>query len=200
MPNGVPNLLPGQDAIFAEVSNIILTDSFIGYGLGQSPQWGIFLGAQPVVIADTVTSFGYQQEWAIADYPVERGGFESYDKVNTPFQVRIQFVSGGSEAKRESLLKSIAGIADDLTLYDVLTPEEVYVGVNVAGYSYRRTSTNGLGLMIVDVNLLEIREEGITDFKNTRPASGYLAFQTGNVQSTPTQVLADQGAFFGAVT
>ncbi len=181
-PLGVPTLLDPQ-IIFPVFSELVLIDTLIGYGAGQPPQWGIFRGALPVVVADTVTSFGYKQDWAVADYPVERGGFESYDKVNTPFRIHIQFVSGGSLANREALLASIAAIGDTLTLYDVLTPEAVYVGVNVEHYDYRRAANNGLGLMIVDVGLLEIREEGVTDFKNTKSPSGYLASPTGNVQS-----------------
>lgn len=183
LPPGVPNLLGDVAGLFAAPVGLLLQDTFIGYGAGAPPQWGIFLGGSPVVTADTVTSFAYKQDWAIADYPVERGGFESYDKVNTPYTAQIQFVSGGSEARRQALLDSIAAIGDTLTLYDVMTPEAIYVGVNVAAYAYRRTSNNGLGLMIVDVTVLEIREEGVTDYKNTKSPSGYAASPLGNVQS-----------------
>lgn len=187
LPPGVPNLLNGVNVAFVAVENLLAADSLIGYGLGAPPAWGLFEGGQPVIIADTVTSFGYQQDWAIADYPVERGGFESYDKVNTPYRIHVQFVSGGSVAKREALLSSISRIGDLLTLYDVLTPEEVYVGVNVEGYRYKRTAANGLGLMIVEVQLLEIRQEGITDYKNTKAPSGYAASPSGNVQAVQYQ-------------
>lgn len=184
LPDGVPNLLDVEDVVFLAPGTLLTGDGFFGYGSGASPLWGIFQNGVPVVLADTVTSFGYKQDWAIADYPVERGGFESYDKVNTPFRIHIQFVSGGSEANRETLLSSVAAIGDQLTLYDVLTPEAVYIGTNVEGYSYRRSSNNGLGLMIVDVAMIEIREEGITNsFQNTASPSGFLAAPTGQVQS-----------------
>lgn len=181
-PPGIPSLLDPQ-IIFPVLEDLIFADNLIGYGAGESPQWGIFEGGAPVVIADTVTNLGYKQAWAVSDYPVERGGFESYDKVNSPFRIHIQFVSGGSVAKREALLNSIAAIGDTLTLYDVLTPEAVYIGVNVDNYEYRRAASNGLGLMIVDVGLLEIREEGVTDFKNAKSPSGFAAETAGNVQS-----------------
>jgi hypothetical protein len=183
LPSGVPNLLGDATGLFLGPDALLSGDTVFGYGAGSPPQWGIFFNGQPVVLADTVTTFSYKQDWAISDYPVERGGFESYDKVNTPFGIQIQFVSGGSEAKRQALLDSIAAIGDPLTLYDVLTPEAVYVGVNVDRYDYRRTSNNGLGLMIVDVHLIEIREDGVTDFKNTKSPSGFQASPTGNIQS-----------------
>lgn len=186
LPDGVPALLFGQAVSFLDPTGILFADTFIGYGAGAPPQWGVFLNGVPVVVADTVTALGYQQNWAIADYPVERGGFESYDKVNTPFRIHIQFVSGGSEANRQELLDSIMAIGDELTLYDVITPEAVYIGVNVDHYDYRRAARNGLGLMIVDVEFLEIREEGTTDFKNTKSPSGFAADPAGNVQSPTT--------------
>jgi hypothetical protein len=182
LPPGVPNLL--DPAItFLNVANVLAGDTFIGYGPGEPPLWGIYEGATPVVIADTVTDFGYQQDWTVADYPVERGGFESYDKVNSPFRIRIQFVAGGSEANRQALLDSIAAIGDPLTLYTAVTPTAVYPSLNVEHYDYRRTSRNGLGLLIVDVHFLEIREDGVNNFQNVASPSAFQPALVGNIQS-----------------
>jgi hypothetical protein len=194
LPDGVPNLFGNGASFFSAAPVALIADAFIGYS-GAPPLWGIYLDGAPVVIADTVTELDYRQEWSVADYPVERGGFESYDKVNTPFRIRIQFASGGSVANRESLLDSIAAIGDPLTLYDVVTPEAVYTSVNVERYDYRRSATNGLGLMIVNVDVLEIREDPGQNFQNTASPSGFAAAPAGNVQpqntteSVPTGVM-----------
>jgi hypothetical protein len=191
LPAGVPPLLFPSDAD-SFLSFVALTaDTFIGYGAGQPPQWGVFQNGVPVVIADTVTDFGYQQDWSISDYPVERGGFESYDKVNSPFRIRIQFVSGGDESNRQTLLDSVAAIGDTTDVYDVITPTAVYSSLNVEHYSYRRTSRNGLGLLIVDVHFLEIREDQGNGFQNPVSPSGFGAQPTGNIQATdvPSDVL-----------
>jgi len=186
LPAGVPALLFGQVVSFIDPTGILTADTFIGYGFGEPPLWGVFLNGVPVVIADTVTDLGYNQDWAVADYPVERGGFESYDKVNLPYRIRVQFVSGGSEGNRQALLDSVAAIADQLTLYDVITPEAVYIGVNVEHYDYRRAARNGIGLMIIDVHLLEIREDGVSNFQNTASPASFQASPAGNVQSQST--------------
>jgi hypothetical protein len=185
LPPGVPNLL-NAGVSFLNPIEILTADIVTNYGFGTSPQWGLFLNGVPIVIADTVVDFGYQQAWTVADYPVERGGFESYDKVNSPFRVRIQFVSGGSEANRQALLDSIAAIGDQLTLFYAVTPEAIYPSVNVEHYEYRRTSKNGLGLMIVDVSLLEIRESQAGNFQNTASPSGFKAAPAGNIQAPTT--------------
>jgi len=189
LPPGVPNLLDSSIA-FLNPTEILTSDLVSDYGSGATPLWGLFLSGAPIVVADTVLDFGYQQAWSISDYPVERGGFESYDKVNSPFRVRLQFVSGGSEANRQALLDSIAAIGDQLTLFTAVTPTAIYPSVNVEHYEYRRTSKNGLGLLIVDVSLLEIRQGTAGNFQNTASPSGFQAAPVGNVQAP--EVPADQ--------
>ena len=148
---GVPALLGGVVAnaglqVLGAIADIagLLPDS-------AAPQWGIFLDGVPVVTADTVASIDYNQEWVIADFPIEEGGFESYDKVSRPFDVRFRFASGGDEATRAALLDSIAAIAGTLELFTFASPEAIYQSVCVSHYDYRRTATQGVGLLVVDV-------------------------------------------------
>lgn len=181
---GVPSLQTPL-SFFDTIPTLLNADTVTGYGARLQPQWGLYLNGQAVVIADTVVAFNYDQQWTIANYPVERGGFESYDKVNSPFRTGLRFASGGSESQRQLLLDSIVSIGDTLTLYDAVTPTEVYVGVNPGRYSYRRTSRQGLGLLVVDLELLEIREQVTgTQTQNVKDPSGYSPASGGDVQPT----------------
>lgn len=119
--------------------------------------WGIFLKGKQVVTPDTCVSVDYRQGWALADYPVETGGFETYDKVDMPYDVRLRLASGGTPQNRQTLLKQINAIAETLEFYDVVTPEVIYHNCNVQHYDYRRTSTNGVGMITIEVWMLEIR-------------------------------------------
>lgn len=194
LPPGVPPLPFGVQSLFLTPISFLTADTYTGYGAGAPTMWGIFKDGRPVVVADTVLSMAYKQDWAIADYPVERGGFQSYDKVNTPYMARVQLASGGSVQKRRALLESIVAIADTLERYDVVTPEAIYTSVNVQHYDYRRTSRNGLGLMVIDVWLLEIREENTGNFKSTKSPSGYQPAEAGNVQAQPPSEAAEGAA------
>ena len=158
VPNvpGVPQILGGfapSAALSILPSNFLglgsTTLSFLPISVGQ--QWGIFLGGAPVVVAESVISIDYKQDWVIADFPIEGGKFESYDKVWRPFDVRFRFSAGGNESARQALLDSVAAIAGDLNLYDFVSPEAIYENVSVAHYDYHRTATNGVGLLVVDV-------------------------------------------------
>lgn len=196
---GVPPLLRNPNVAIAAIS--LLVRDALAFFLGSGPtQWGIFKNGFPVVLADSVISFDYKQDWSLSDYPVEQGKFETYNKVNSPFHTRVRFSSGGDESTRSNFIESIAAIAGTTDLFDVVTPEKVYQGVNVAHYDYRRTAASGLGLIVVDVWLLEVRDtatatftntnQGLTTatfndrfaFQNTQQPSGANALNTGVVQ------------------
>lgn len=196
-PN-VPNV-PGVPALprdplsagIAVALAVVDAVSFFFGGVGQ--RWGIFLDGFSVVAADSVVSLDFKQQSYVSDYPVEDGAFETYDKVLTPFDVRLRFSAGGSEANRQALLDSIAAIADTIDLYDVVTPEVVYLNTNVVHYDYKRTSTNGVGLLVVDVWLVEVRVTATAAFSNTKSPSAAGQVNGGTVQTsaaTPTQARA----------
>lgn len=161
---GVPPLIGGVSIV---LPTLLTGDTFTGYGSPSGQQWGVWLGGAPVVTFDTFVSIDYRQGWALSDYPVERGGFQTYDKVQLPFDVRVKFASGFDESNRSSLLSSVASISRSLLLYDVVTPEKVYTSVNVQHYDYHRTSTNGVGVITVEMWLLEIRVTNNTAQNNT---------------------------------
>lgn len=160
----------------------ILTRNLATFGL-ISPEWGVFnRNGKSVITADNVVSFEYKQEWTLSDYPIEKGGFESYDKVQTPFDARVRFGAGGSLSNRKKLLDSIAAIAGDLKLYDVITPEKSYTSVNIMHYDLARTAQNGAGFIIVDVWLMEVRVDADIDFSSTQQPSGAPTSSGGQVQ------------------
>jgi hypothetical protein len=186
-PN-VPNV-PGVPALsrdpFIVVEDVLLlvsdAISFLS-GFGQ-PQWGIYLDGIPVIPADSVVSVEYRNDFSIADFPLEQGAFESYDKVSSPFSVRVRFAQGGSQSARQNFLDSIAEAAQGLDLYDVVTPEQVYTSVNISHYDFKRSAQNGAGLIMVDVWLTEIRVTATAEFSNTKSPTSASPVNNGSVQS-----------------
>lgn len=181
---GVPPLPRGVGAISAGVE-LLITDAIRSLGFVLAPRWGLFKNGLPVITAESVVSLDYKQDWAIADYPLEKGAFESYDKVQTPFAAKFRFSSGGSEAARQALLTTIAAAANSLDLYDVVTPEVNYTSVNVSHYDYRRTAAAGLGLMVVDVWVVQVRVTATSQFTQTKQPNGSSTDETGFVQAFP---------------
>lgn len=195
-PVNVPNVPGVPPVVFAGTAgaalNLVTSDiaSIFGGLLGFS-QWGIYYFGFPLVLADNVVAFEFRNEWAIGDYPVERGSFESYDKVASPFLARVRFSAGGSEGDRAAFLASIEAIAGDLNLYDVVTPEKVYTSCNISHYDYRRSAESGAGLLSVDVWLTEIRQTATMNAQNAQDPGAASQTNGGAVQpSAPTAAQA----------
>lgn len=149
---GVPALLGG---IAIPLPTLLTADLVTAGAIPE--QWGVYLGGVPAVTFTTFISVDYRRGWALSDYPVERGGFETFDKVQLPFDVRVRFGAGENEANRVKLLTTAENVGQSLQLYDVVTPEKIYTSVNVQHIDYHRTATNGRGLIVVEMWLLEVR-------------------------------------------
>lgn len=150
---GVPSLAVAVD--FGPVS-LALTDNLAGLG-SPFTQWGIYKNGAPVIVFDTVLNFDFKRDWSLATHPIEGGGFADYNKVAIPYSAHIKFAAGGSRENRAALIQSVANIAGSLELYEVVTPEVVYPRVNVQHYDYSRAAGNGVGMIVIDVWLLEVR-------------------------------------------
>ncbi len=170
IPNvpGVPKLLPSASGALPE---LLFADNLEGYGYPPSA-WGVFLNGGQVIPFETFVSIDYRQGWSIADYPIEEGGFHSYDKVELPFDARVRFASKGTEESRQELLQAVEAVAKSLERYDVVTPEKSYHSCNVQHYDYRRTNLNGVGIIVIEMWLLEIRTTSSGALGNATDANG----------------------------
>ena len=150
---------------------------------GDVPGWGIFLDGQPAIVPDSIIGVDFKRDWHIADYPIEDGGFESYNKVRLPYDSRITMVKGGTSADRNAFLAQLEAAAKSLNLYTVMTPEVQYENANIVHFDYTRRSTNGATLLTVSVWLQEVRVEASTTFTNTASPSAADQVVTGAVQA-----------------
>jgi len=151
------------------------------------PQWGLFdQFGDSVIAADNVLDFNYKKDWRIANYPIEEGGFQSYNKVQLPFDIVFRFTCGGSVADRQQFLDSIAAIQGDTNLYIAVTPEGPYPNVNVTNVSYPRTAEK-VGLITVELRLSEVIPATAPAFSNTQDPGSASPVNTGTVNTyTPT--------------
>ena len=190
MPD-VPNApgVPSLSSYLANAISLLAADAIdIVIGNLGFPQWGIYLDGAPAFDFNSVVDFTYKQEWTISDYPVEEGGFQSYDTVQLPFDIKVRIASGGSEMERQALLDAVDAAANTLDLYDVVTPEKIYSSCNIMHYDYKRTSTNGVGMIIIDIWFVEIRVTATAALSNTQNPTNAGTQSNGNVSA------ADVGA------
>lgn len=187
---GLPDLPSDVSDLFETV--IALTADALGIGVGSSPQWGIFLNGDPVILADGVLTVEVKQDYSISSYPVEQGAFASYNKVQRPIETRFQFATGGSVSDRQAFLNSIAAIIGDTNLYDVVTPEAIYPNQNLIHQDYRRSAHEGLGLLVVDITCQEVRPASLATSTTTTTSPDATATET-SANSTPENPAAAIG-------
>ncbi len=181
---GVSNLVNGA---FGALPSALTGDLLgsIGGSASKSPQWGIFdQNNELVLVSDSFKSLSFKHGWRIANYPMEQGAFQSYNKVQTPFELSAVFVKGGNNAARATFLNTIEALAESLNLYHVVTPEYTYTNVSIEDYDYQRTATNGNKLLAVDIKFIEINLAPTAAFTNTASATASAVVNGGTVQAT----------------
>jgi hypothetical protein len=184
--------VPGVPAILRETT-IPSVSELVNYGLGALteilfgvPRWGLYddSGA-PVVVFDSFLGIRFRNGGRVSDFPVEQGGFSSFNKVDTPFDAVIRLAHGGDLASRAAMLATLEQIVHNTDLYSVVTPEIVYPSANLVNYSISRTQRDGSSLLTVELALREIRQTALPEFSATEDPSGAAAVNNGQVQSLP---------------
>lgn len=186
MVPGVPALIRSLLFPPTPIPSFMLRDSALVTQPSDAPRWGIFdkAGAR-VLTPDSVIGFSFMNEFRISDYPIEEGAFESYNKVATPFDVRVVMTKGGKTADRQIFLDTLDILISSLDLVDVVTPDKIYYSANIIHYDYERSSKNGVQLLTVSIFLREIRLASAVKISTVVAPSGADPVAVGAVQSQP---------------
>jgi hypothetical protein len=163
-------------------------------------QWGLYSqdGLGPDITGDSVVAVDYRNEKRISNFPLEEGGFASYNKVAEPKDIRVTFTfggftnfgilgslnvlgSGGGDSARQSFLYDCEQAASSLGLYNVVTREITYGNMNVTHVDYRRTAKNGATLLTVDVWCEEVRIIATATYSDAKNPDSADPVNGGNV-------------------
>lgn len=194
LPAGLPPLPTGYIGLFTFEPIIRFFDDPSVQNVSAPPVWGLFPhnadqmlandALIPWITGDTATvhparnanvaEFSFKRDWIIADYPLEGGDFESYDKVRLPFEARLRITKGGTTDELNQFLIQLDNAATSMSLYDVVTADCQYPGVNITHYDYRQTAERGANLLVVDVWLQEIRQVSEGQFSSTGSSTATL--------------------------
>lgn len=179
---GVPALLRAPGIAAIETVVLLIADA-LGLLIPSQQEWGLFLDGEPVVTAESVVSFEFKQGYTVATFAIEPndqspGTFESYDKVQHPFDVRLRFTTGGDLSARQELIESCEAACASLDLMDAVTPERTYQSLNPTHMDYRRTAISGVGLLSIDVFCEQIRSTASSTFTSAQSSTSSQGFDT----------------------
>jgi hypothetical protein len=194
--NGVPVIQPASVASAAAagtpaavVSALISLASVAGL-IGQ-PSVG--QGNLAPATASTI-EFEFAQDWSLPTYPQEEGAFQAYNKVTLPFDVKIRLAGSG-----QAFLQNCLAIASSDQLFDIVTPELTFTGVNCSHIAVLpREARRGVSLLQVEFYFMQIPVVSSTTFQNTQQPGEAAPYPTGNQQpQTPSQYIQSQFAAGG---
>jgi len=174
---GVPALNRSNNAQFVggalNVVGQILPDSLF------STKWEILdENDKKLITPDSVVSFSYKEERRIPTYPIENGGFQSYNKVAVPFDIQITVTCSGSKGKmkKSDFLNAINKALDSVELLTIATPDRSYQDCNLIHVDYRRESNRGAQLIIAQLFFQQVRVVSREKKKTTQPSGSEKTF------------------------
>jgi hypothetical protein len=195
----VPNSpgVPPVYRLFGTVSGVVLLNQDAGLlldALGPKVKQWILLDStgQPALEPDNYMEWEFSQDWNIATYPVEGGGWATYDRVKTPPTVRIQVTKGGSDVERNKFLNTVNYIANlPAALYTLQTPDYIYNNLTIQHYDIERSARSGVSLLTVNIYFQQANIIDTAIFSQTAKPDGLLSQQIG---TGSTQTPVDPGA------
>ena len=184
--SGIPVIIPA--GLFGQSAT-----STIGLGLSAVAAVAALIGLPNIVpvVASTV-EFDFSAESPISTYPQEQGAFQSYDKIQLPYDIKMKLAVGGPPVQRQAFLSTLAALRTSLALLDIVTPEAVFTSCNCKHFDYRRTASNGVQLIVADVWFEEVRVAAGATFLSTQQPGDAAPQSIGNVQ--PQSSTAISGA------
>ena len=161
---------------------------------------GVLLGTLGTFGSSTVSTGGvdYAKETRVSDFPVEQGGFASYNKAEMPAAPLVTLCMSGSESDRTKFLDAIDKACKSTDLYSVATPEVTYIGYTIESYRYSRHSARGATLMTVEISLKEVRQVSaqfakVAAIVAPKATSAAPKVDAGNVQAPKPDVSTLKG-------
>lgn len=170
----------------------------------------IIFESKPVLTSASVHSIELQESYAISTAPQEDGAFTSYNKVKLPTTGAVRLICDGFQtgasllvealgqsraiwdanvrpkAIKETFLNTLAEMASNTKLYQLVTPEKTWDRVNIVGYHISRSVEQPHTMLFVDVRFVEVRSAKVETRKATKKPNG--AAKVDNGVTTPIPV------------
>lgn len=186
--DGIPPILNGAVNLFGKAIEIeALATAFKDIVFGTQSRWGIYLPPKPPIAKDTLVlevdgflDFNVSNASQVAGYRIEQGQFASYNKVDSPYNINLTVIKNGTDVELTNFLSQIDTLSNDINLYKIVTPQQVYNNANILQYNYSRSADVGYNTLYVTITFVQILSTSETEFvKQTQTTSGQPLQSTG---------------------
>lgn len=122
-------------------------------------KWGVYYNntLEPVFIIDSVIDIDYHHANKVSSFPVEKGAFATYNKVNEPRTIKVRLaVHGGN--KVSAFLSDLEDELVSTNLYQIVMPERVYKNMTLEKVPFSRKGDKSVDQIVVDLTFIEVVE------------------------------------------
>lgn len=153
-------------------------------------QWSLNnASGERVVQFTSFLSMDLRDEYTVVTGPVEEGSFASYNKVPSPLEVDVSLGIEGDDTTLNEALDALNLLTASTEIISLVTPETEYYNLNLESLSYRRRREDGLGVLWLDLKLIEVRQVK-AQYTNAKVGDRK---QRGKVQGKPVETSAAAG-------
>ncbi len=145
----------------------------------------------PVVAFTSFLSADIRNESKVVSAPVEEGSFATYNKVATPLEVNVTLGIQGDDSTLQDALDTLTTLQAGTQLVSLVTPNAEYPDLNLEGFNYSRKRENGLGVLFVELSLVEVKQVA-AQYTNAELSPRR---ERGKVQTRETSAAAGIGAW-----
>lgn len=126
----------------------------------QYGQWSVVdaESGSTIVAFTSFLDMDYKSETKVTDQPTEEGGFFNYNKVATPEEVYVTLAMQGDDDALGRAILDLKTYEQSTKLVSAVTPTVVVTSQTLAGLNFTRRSQDGLGLLVVELHLQEVRQ------------------------------------------
>jgi len=103
-------------------------------------------------------SSNIKDESKVCSEAVEEGSFASYNKVDSPLEIKVTLGISGADYVLQGALQSLERYSHSTELVSLITPSAEYSSLNLRKYDYRLDRRTGYGALYVTLDLVEVRQ------------------------------------------
>lgn len=158
---------------------------------GGLPPYGISDSSNNTVIdPDSVVEFEINAGSTLNTHPVEKGGFEAFNRVQEPISIRMLMACQGKQMPRSTFLSTLQSLKEGTQIVTISTPDTTYPNMTLQGFGYKKTSDRGAVTIWADTQWTEERSSNVT--VSAPPTSQPQGASTTNLGSLQPGDLAPQ--------
>ena len=91
-------------------------------------------------------------------YPVEEGAFMTYNKVQSPLDIRVTLAKMGLPFEFADILKTLDKYQEEALKLMIVTPSAFFDSMTLQSYGHRHEQRRNANMLTVDLHIVEVRE------------------------------------------